>query len=105
MGSTVDCQYSVLRNSSRYPLHLEVILKTATDIQVESPVEFTIVLPVEALGTEQQVLVKCRGRVARRSEDASGRRVAVVIDYYEFVRPEADRRATSSFGDVRHSCS
>ena len=96
------------RSDPRLPPHLQVVLKTATEelhvrtieissgrflfqtevaIQVDSPVQFTIEIPAEALGTEQPVPVKCHGRVVRCSEDASGRSVAVVIDYYEFVRP------------------
>jgi PilZ domain-containing protein len=98
------------RNSHRYPLHLEVILNTATeefrartidispggiffqtetDIQVDSPVEFTIVIPVEAVGTEHPVLMKCLGRVVRSSENTSGWSIAVVIDEYEFVQPHS----------------
>jgi PilZ domain-containing protein len=98
-----------LRNSPRFPLHLRVTLKTATNechattidisaggilfhteaaIQVDSPVQFTIEISREALGTEHPVLVKCQGRVVRCSEDASGRNVGVVIDEYEFERLE-----------------
>jgi c-di-GMP-binding flagellar brake protein YcgR len=96
-----------LRNSTRFPLRLQVTLKTATEeyraktidisaggilfhteaaIQVDTPVQFTIDIPKEALGTERPVLVKCQGRVVRCSEDASGRSVAVAIDEYEFER-------------------
>jgi len=96
-----------LRNSLRFPLHLDVTLKTpsaeyhakTTDISaggilfhseaaipVDSPVEFTIEMPAESLGTACPVPVKCQGRVVRCSEEGSGRNVAVVIDEYAFER-------------------
>jgi len=96
-----------LRNSLRFPLHLQVTLKTPTEeyyaktidvsaggilfhtetqIEMDTPVLFTIEMPGEALGTDQPVLVNCEGRVVRCSEDATGRTVAVVIDEYQFAR-------------------
>lgn len=98
---------SDLRNSIRFPLHLQVTLKTATaeyhaktidisaggilfqtesDIAVGSEVEFTIEMPGDVLGTKQPVLVKCQGRVVRSSEAKPERSVAVVIDEYHFER-------------------
>ncbi len=98
---------SELRNSIRFPLHLQVTLKTPTaeyhaktidisaggilfrtesDIIVGSPVEFTIEMPGDVLGTDRPVLVKCQGRVVRYSGEAVGKSVAVVIDEYEFER-------------------
>src|SRR5664279_2500051 len=94
---------SDLRNSIRFPLHLQVTLKTPTaeyhakttdisaggilfhtdcDIEVGSTVEFTIEMPVEVLGTSNAVQVICAGRVVRCSEEGTGRSVAVVIDEY-----------------------
>ncbi len=96
-----------LRNSLRFPLHLQVTLKTASkeyqaqtidisaggilfqadaNIEVGSQVEFTIEMPKDALGTDHPVLVKCQGRVVRCSNEATGRNVAVVIDEYQFQR-------------------
>jgi PilZ domain len=96
-----------LRNSLRFPLHLQVTLRTPTEeyhattidisaggilfhtdavIEVDSPVEFTIEMPGEALGANRPVLVKCQGRVVRCSEGATGRSIAVVIDEYQFER-------------------
>jgi hypothetical protein len=95
------------RNSIRFPLHLQVTLKTpvgeihakTTDIsaggisfhidsaiEVGSPVEFAIEMPIEVLGTTQPVQVLCSGRVVRCSEEGSGQTVAVVIDEYHFKR-------------------
>jgi len=96
-----------LRNSFRFPLHLQVTLKTPTreysattidisaggmlfhtesDIEVGSPVEFAIELPKDVLGTESAVVVKCQGRIVRCTEQPSGRSAAVVIDEYHFER-------------------
>jgi len=107
MHSTKDGHGFERRNSHRYPLHLEVILNTATeefrartidispggilfktetDIQADSPVEFTIVIPAEDVGTEHPALMKCLGRVVRSSENTSGWSIAVVIDEYRFVQ-------------------
>ena len=98
---------SDLRNSIRFPLHLQVTLKTPkgeyhartidisaggilfhleSDIDVGSTVEFTIEMPGEMLGSDQRVLVRCQGRVVRCSADQTWRNVAVVIDEYHFER-------------------
>lgn len=98
---------SELRNAIRFPLHLQVTLKTPTaeyrakttdisaggilfhtesEIAVGSEVEFTIEMPGDVLGTKHPVLVKCQGRVVRFAEETSGRSVAVVIDEYHFER-------------------
>jgi c-di-GMP-binding flagellar brake protein YcgR len=98
---------SDLRNAIRFPLHLPVTLKTPTEeyhaktidisaggmlfhtessIEVNSPVEFTIEMPGDVLGSDHPVLVKCRGRVVRCCEEAAGRSVAVAIDEYHFER-------------------
>lgn len=95
------------RNSIRFPLHLQVTLKTPdgeynakttdisaggicfhidTKIEVGSPVEFSIEMPIETLGTDQPVQVLCAGRVVRCSEEDTGQSVAVVIDEYHFKR-------------------
>jgi len=107
LGDMSSGHRSDLRNSLRFPLHLHVTLKTPTAechattkdisaggmlfytealIDVSSPVEFTIEMPGEALGTDRLVKVKCKGRVVRSSEEGTGRSVAVVIDEYQFER-------------------
>jgi hypothetical protein len=96
-----------LRNSTRFPLHLPVTLKTAegefeaetndvssggilfhskSEIKVGVEVQFTLEMPAEVLGSDQRVLVKCQGRVVRCTADDLGRNVAVVIDEYYFER-------------------
>jgi hypothetical protein len=98
---------SEFRNSVRFPLQLQVTLKTPSGefhaktrdisaggilfhlestIEVGSPVEFAIEMPAELLGTSSSVQVNCTGRVVRCSRDASGQGVAVVIDEYHFKR-------------------
>lgn len=104
---------SDLRNSVRFPLHLQVTLKTpagqffarTTDIsaggilfhldlpiEVGSTVEFSIQMPAEMLGTTQAVQVMCAGRVVRCSRDMSGHTVAVAIDEYHFKREQRFER-------------
>ena len=99
--------HSDFRNAVRFPLHLPVTLKTSTDehqaetidissggilfrsetdIQVGSSVEFTVAMPADVLGSDRDILVQCKGRVVRCSEELSGRSVAVVIDEYQFER-------------------
>ena len=107
VGSMSSGHESDLRNSLRFPLHLQVTLRTPLEeyraktidisaggvlfqteatIEVDSQVEFTIEMPGDALGTDHPVLVKCHGRVVRTSNEATGRNVAVVIDEYQFER-------------------
>ena len=95
------------RNSIRFPLHLQVTLKTpdgeyhakTTDISAGG-ILFTWTRRSKlarrssspsrcrwtCLGTSQPVLVMCAGRVVRCSEEDPGRSVAVVIDEYHFKR-------------------
>ncbi len=96
-----------LRNAFRFPLHLPVTLKTPgeeyraktidisaggmlfhteSQIEVGTPVEFTIEMPGEVLASDHPVLVRCQGRVVRCSDGNSGRNVAVAIDEYHFER-------------------
>jgi hypothetical protein len=63
-----------------------ILFHSEAVIPVGSPVQFTIEMPREALGTESSALVKCQGRVVRCSEEGSGWTVGVAIDDYEFER-------------------
>jgi Tfp pilus assembly protein PilZ len=93
------------RNSIRFPLHLQVVLKmrdgehpahtmnissggvfiqTERSIALDSELEFVIKLPDHAFGTDRPVVVNCQGRVVRCSEDVSGSAVAVIINDYQF---------------------
>lgn len=96
-----------LRNSMRFPLHLQVTLKTAdgeyrattsdisaggilfqieSEIEPGSRVEFEIEMPIEVSGVQHPASVLCAGRVVRCTGEGSGRSVAVVIDEYRFKR-------------------
>jgi hypothetical protein len=96
-----------LRNSIRFPLHLQVTLKTPageyratttdisaggilfhieTEIPVDTRVEFAVEMPIEVSGVNHMVNVMCIGRVVRCTDGASGQDVAVVIDEYHFKR-------------------
>ena len=95
------------RNAIRFPLHLPVMLKTATEehvaetidisaggvlfrsstqVEVGSSVEFTVAMPGDVLSSDRDILVRCQGRVVRCSEEPTGRNIAVVIDEYKFER-------------------
>lgn len=96
-----------LRNAVRFPIQLPVEIRVQTTeyqavtgdissggvlfhmesaLEVGSPIEFTIAMPAEVVGSATDVLVNCVGRVVRCSEDISGPAVAAVIDDYTFVR-------------------
>jgi len=66
-----------------------VLFRLDAEMPVGAPVDFTISLPASVLGSEADVQIDCRGRVARSFEDQGRRGVAVVIDEYRFERPEA----------------
>lgn len=106
---TLSVHQSELRNSIRFPLHLQVTLSTpsgeyhatTTDIsaggilfhtgsalEVGSPVQFSIEMPIELAGETHPVLVLCSGRVVRCAEEKSGQSIAVAIDEYRFKRVE-----------------
>jgi hypothetical protein len=63
-----------------------ILFHTDVAIAVGSVVRFTIRMPGEGLGWDEDVLVNCEGRVVRCSEEGTGRSVAVAIDEYEFER-------------------
>ena len=77
-----------------------VYIKAEAELEVGSNIEFDITLPAEVIGSEQDVTIRCQGRVVRtekpknskkkpskegsESEDWGG--VACVIDHYKFIR-------------------
>lgn len=100
--------HSDFRNSVRFPLHLQVKLRTPSGeyqartkdisaggirfhlnstIEVGSSVEFVIEMPMGILGGKHPVQVVCVGRVVRCSDEVTGKTVAVAIDEYHFKRP------------------
>lgn len=99
-----------LRGSVRFPIKLPVSLNTegaphtaqTTDISaggvlfevdrnmaVGSSLSFRIAMPAEILGTPNDVVVSCAGRVVRCAEKDGRKSVAAIIDEYHFERAEA----------------
>jgi hypothetical protein len=62
------------------------LFEVDSDMPVGSPVDFTISLPADVVGAQEDVRVDCRGRVVRSFEDGGRRGVGVVIDEYRFER-------------------
>src|ERR1700741_5200108 len=63
-----------------------VLFEVDSDMPVGSPVDFTISLPADVVGAEEDVRADCRGRVVRSFEGGGRRGVGVVIDEYRFER-------------------
>jgi hypothetical protein len=99
--------YEDMQSAPRFPLHLAASVKSQgsaysaetenisangvlfamdKDVPVGSMVDFTILLPADVLGAQQDVQIDCRGRVVRSFEDRGRRGVGVVIDEYHFER-------------------
>lgn len=62
-----------------------VLFETETPINVGEPITFSMRMPGAILGTSNDVLVECQGRVVRCSLSYSLPRVAATIDDYRFV--------------------
>jgi hypothetical protein len=94
-----------LRAAVRFPLRIPIAVRTeAGDIAamtvnisangvlfevpgqllVGSIVSFTIPMPAAAMGTPEDVVVNCSGRVVRCNESEKGWQAAAVIDKYYF---------------------
>jgi PilZ domain len=99
--------YSDVQSAARFPVKLPIAVKSDAgvrpaetqnisangvlfevdaDMPVGSPVDFTISLPADVVGSLEDVRVDCRGRVVRSFEDGGRRGVGVVIDEYRFER-------------------
>jgi PilZ domain len=63
-----------------------VLFHHDVDMPIGSTINFTISFPADVVGTDTDVKVECRGRVARTSEEGRRRGVGVVIDEYRFER-------------------
>jgi len=107
MASTGSRHYADLQSAARFPIKLPVAVKSLggeshtettnissngvlfqldSEMPVGSPVNFTISLPGSILGSQADVQIDCRGRVARSFEEEGRRGVGVVIDEYRFER-------------------
>lgn len=99
--------YTDVQSAARFPVKLPIALKSDSGIcsaetqnvsangvlfevdaemPVGSSVDFTISLPADVVGAENDVRVDCRGRVVRSFADGGRRGVGVVIDEYRFER-------------------
>ena len=63
-----------------------VLFYVDADVAVGSTVNFNISMPASVLGTPQDVMVRCVGRVIRSSEENGRKAVAAIIDEYKFER-------------------
>lgn len=102
-----DAKVAEMRSAVRFPLKLQISVKSAqgeqkaetrnisaggvlfdvdTDLKVGSNIEFSIAMPADVLGTANDVLVNCQGRVMRCAPEDGRRAVAAVIDEYRFER-------------------
>ncbi len=62
------------------------ILFTAKNVPaVHSRIEFTIEMPAEVMGTAEDVMVQCVGRVVRHQQNGDEAQAAAIIDEY-FMR-------------------
>jgi hypothetical protein len=92
-----------VRTAVRFPLHLDVVLKTAkreyqaitVDVSangvlfeaedlpaVDSEVTFDLKMPAAVMGGTEDVLLHCVGRVVRHAQTAKKKMAAAVIDEY-----------------------
>lgn len=96
-----------LRNSVRFPVRMKVQIQTAQGsedaetinvsasgvllacsrvLDAGSAIEVEMIMPSTALGTPEDVRVRCRGRVVRSYRKGPARvEVATVIDNYEML--------------------
>ena len=100
-------RYPDMQSAVRFPIKLPVSVKSKSgdnlaetqnisangvlfamerNVPVGSIVDFTIMLPAEAVGARNDVQVDCRGRVVRAFEVRGRLGVGVVIDEYHFER-------------------
>ncbi len=62
-----------------------VLIELKGPLEVGQDITFDLRMPGEVLGTPQDVLVHCRGRVVRCSISQSQYQAAATIDEYQFV--------------------
>jgi hypothetical protein len=92
-----------VRTAVRFPMQLALKVKTATGHidavtenisasgilfggvsvpPVNSRIEFTIMMPAEVMGTKDDVLIECTGRVVRHQQGKDGPQAGAIIDDY-----------------------
>ena len=62
-----------------------VLFEMSSPLQVGEVIDFSLRMPGSILGTPNDVLVHCHGRVVRCSKSQSQSQVAATIDEYQFV--------------------
>ncbi|HEY2857066.1 MAG TPA: PilZ domain-containing protein [Terracidiphilus sp.] len=62
-----------------------VLFEVESALRVGEPIVFSLRMPGAVLGTPQDVLVNCSGRVVRCSKSQGHPQVAATIDDYQFV--------------------
>ena len=63
-----------------------VLFNVEAEMPVGSSISFSIAMPASVLGTPNDVLVNCVGRVIRSADENGRKCVAAVIDEYHFER-------------------
>ncbi len=103
MGRSSTVATDQLRTAVRFSLRLALQVKTPTGIihavtenisangilftaknvpPVSSRIEFTIKMPAEVMGTMEDVMVQCVGRVVRHQQNGDEAQAAAIIDEY-----------------------
>ena len=93
-----------VRTAVRFPMELSLQVKTAYGLieavtenisangilfagknlpPLNSRIEFTIKMPAEVMGTAEDVLIECVGRVVRHQQDGEQAKAAAIIDEYQ----------------------
>jgi PilZ domain len=106
-AKTARSRYAEVQSAPRFPIKLPMHVKSQAgesdtesdnisangvlfhhevDMALGSTIDFTISFPADVVGSDTDVKVQCRGRVARTSEEGGRRGVGVVIDEYRFER-------------------
>lgn len=106
-AKAVRSRYAEVQSAPRFPVKLPMHIKSQAgesdtesdnisangvlfhhdvDMPIGSTIDFTISFPADVVGTDANVKVVCRGRVARTNEEGGRRGVGVVIDEYRFER-------------------
>jgi len=106
-AKAVRKRYAEVQGAPRFPVKLPMHIKSQAgesdtesdnisangvlfhhdiDMPIGSTIDFTISFPADVVGSDADVKVQCRGRVARTGEEGGRRGVGVVIDEYHFER-------------------
>jgi hypothetical protein len=111
MSPTVKPEHTdPVRSAVRFPLHLEVVIESAEgtihavteDVSstgilfvadtlpaVHSQIEFQLKMPAAVMGSPEDVVLHCVGRIVRHEQTAGKNMAAAVIDEYSLkVEPQ-----------------